>query len=73
MAVAQLLVTIEFLQNINSVDIVHKYWTSINVVLILLDEFIVEFTMNVKKRKYHITILRNYPIIFLKCPFIVFD
>ena len=49
MAVAQLLVTIEFLQNINSVDIVHKYWTSINVVLILLDEFIVEFTMNVKK------------------------
>ena len=49
MAVAQLLVTIEFLQNINSVDIVHKYWTSINFVLILLDEFIVEFTMNVKK------------------------
>ena len=51
MAVAQLLVTIEFLQNINSVDIVHKYWTSINVVLILLDEFIVEFTMNVKKKE----------------------
>ena len=53
MAVAQLLVTIEFLQNINSVDIVHKYWTSINVVLILLDEFIVEFTMNVKKEVSH--------------------
>ena len=48
MAVAQLLVTIELLLNINAVDIVHKYWMAINVVLIQLDEFMVEFTMNVQ-------------------------
>ena len=88
MAVAQLLVTIELLLNINAVHIVHNFffflvnydalnqnkeiqevvsskqtaakqtaanWMAINVVLILLDEFMVGFIMNVRERSYYIS------------------
>ena len=81
MAVAQPLVTIELLLNINAVHIVHKFflvncdalnqneeiqemvsskqtaanWMAINVVVILLDEFIVGFIMNVRERSYYIS------------------
>ena len=85
MAVAQPLVTIELLLNINAVavHIVHNFfifwvnydalnqnkeiqamvsskqtaanWMAINVVLILLDEFMVGFIMNVRERSYYIS------------------